>query len=176
MLETNKRNLRPVLLMLSVLAAVAFVSASARSYFSAAAERSSGKEVSLTKERPEQLSSTETRPGRIAHASTGMAAIANPQPADEAVEVEVLTLSAHGFEPAEMRRSQGRFMLAITNRTQENDLSLELNQVTGSRVHSVRMGRGRIRSLSDLNLPPGEYILSERNHPRWICRLIISPR
>ena len=94
----------------------------------------------------------------------------------EQVEVEVLTLGPNGFEPAELTRPQGRFMLAITNHTQTNDLSLELKHQAGHRLNTVRLGRGRTRSLSDLNLPPGQYVLSETNHPRWICRVRISAR
>jgi hypothetical protein len=92
------------------------------------------------------------------------------------VEVEVLTLERKGFEPAAIQRPPGRFLLTITNRTEEEDLSLELRPVAGNRLHDVRLRRGRIRSLSDLNLTPGEYVLSETNHPEWTCRISIARR
>ena len=96
--------------------------------------------------------------------------------ADSAVEVEVLRLDRRGFEPAEIRRPMGRFMLAITNRSEEQQLSLEINRVAGQRIRAVDMTRGQARSLENLDLPSGEYLLSETNHPRWKCRIVISPR
>jgi len=176
MLKTQTKIVRPLLLMLSLLVALAYVSVNARSHFSAVAERSAGGEVALIKKGTAQLSSNTNGSEEIVKTPIGVAEIANGQQPGEELEVEVLTLGAGGFDPTELRRPAGRFMLAITNRTQENELSLELSQVAGNRLHSVRMKRGRTRSLSDLNLAPGEYILSERNHPRWICRLTISPR
>lgn len=175
MLATQRRIARPLLLTLTSIVALAYVSVNARTHFSIITERSSGEEVALIKKGDEQLSSAAT-PDQTVQTSNGLEDIANLQRTGDELEVEVLTLNAAGFDPAEMKRPAGRFMLAITNRTDENELSLELNQVAGNKLHSVRMGRGRTRSLSDLNLAPGEYILSERNHPRWICRLSISPK
>ena len=95
---------------------------------------------------------------------------------DSPVEVEVLTLDRRGFEPAEIRRPLGRFMLAISAHTEDQQLTLELNRLAGGRIHAVNMARGRARSLEDLDLPVGEYLLTATNHPELSCRIVISPR
>jgi hypothetical protein len=99
-----------------------------------------------------------------------------PQSKDDPIEVEVLTLRPGGFDPPEMKRPKGRFFLAITNRTQTPDLSLDLSRVSGNKLHEVRMARGRIRSLSDLDLNPGQYVLTEATHSKWKCRIEITSK
>src|SRR6476620_10309322 len=61
---------------------------------------------------------------------------------DSAVEVEVLTLDRRGFEPAEIRRPIGRFLLAISNHSEEQNLLFAIDRVAGGRVHAVNMARG----------------------------------
>jgi hypothetical protein len=139
---------------------------------SAQAALKSGRSATATAE----SSKFETEPPTAAGATLvapNMSASAQEEPG---VEVEVLTLERKGFEPATIQRGPGRFLLAVTNRSEEDELSLELRPVAGNRLHDVRLRRGRIRSLSDLNLAPGEYVLSETNHPEWTCRISIARR
>jgi hypothetical protein len=36
--------------------------------------------------------------------------------------------------------------------------------------------RGRVRSINELDLPPGEYVLAAAGHPEWACRITLTPR
>ncbi|HEX8148024.1 MAG TPA: hypothetical protein VF591_12660 [Pyrinomonadaceae bacterium] len=88
----------------------------------------------------------------------------------------VLTLSPGGFEPAEVTRPAGRFMLAVSNHAGGEEVSLLLSRVRGERLREVKMARGRIRSVNELQLPPGEYVLTAEGHPDWSCRITLTPR
>ena len=94
---------------------------------------------------------------------------------DERVEVEVITATPFGFEPAEVTRRPGRFVLAVHNNSGAAELSLRLDRVQGDRLREVRMPPGRQRSHQDLTLPPGEYVLTEADRPDWACRITIAP-
>lgn len=94
----------------------------------------------------------------------------------EEIEVEVVTVRESGFEPREITRPQGPFMLAIINKSGAAELALRLDTVQRNRVHEVRLPKGRIRWHQRLDLPTGDYVLSEQNHPDWICRLRLTAR
>jgi hypothetical protein len=96
------------------------------------------------------------------------------QPEDQPAEVESILLQGNGFEPNEITRRHGRFMLAISNRSGSNELSLRLDRLNGNRLHEARMAKGRIRWNQAFNLPPGDYVLSEQNHPEWVCRITLT--
>ena len=98
------------------------------------------------------------------------------QGAGEPVEVAALTLRPRGFEPAEVRRPAGRFLLAVSNHAGGGEVSLLLARVKGERLREVKMGRGRVRSFNEFDLPPGEYLLTAEGHPEWSCRITLTPR
>jgi hypothetical protein len=51
-----------------------------------------------------------------------------------------------------------------------------LDRLDGNRFHQVRMPKGRIRWNPLLDLPPGDYVLGEQNHPDWVCRIKLTPK
>lgn len=64
------------------------------------------------------------------------------------IEVELVTLQPHGFEPAELTRPQGRFVLGVDNRSGLEDIQLRLEREDGSRV-PVLTARKRRLSAND---------------------------
>lgn len=94
----------------------------------------------------------------------------------ERVEAELITLTRNGFQPARIRRPEGSFILGVDNRSGIDGVTLRLERVEGSRVSALQ-SRTRKLSWRDLvDLPPGEYVLAEANHPNWVCRISITPR
>jgi len=161
----------PGLLVLGALAALALVAAKAGNVALAVDEAS----LSGTK------TSKQFPAASINEAAQTTAAqneIVNSQPAsiDERIEVEVITVGANGFEPRAITCHDGQFILALTNRTEVDELALRLDRVRGDRLQEVRMRRGRIRWNQVLNLPSGAYVLSEQNHPDWACRIRLTAR
>src|SRR5437763_9145966 len=57
---------------------------------------------------------------------------AQSQAQTDRVEVELITARSAGFEPAEITRPSGRFILAVDNRTELDELVLRLEQEHGN--------------------------------------------
>ena len=89
-------------------------------------------------------------------------------------ESELITITSHGFEPQEVSRPNGPFLLMVDNRSGLNTTSLALTRDTGARTHEMRVPREEPNWSDVVNLPPGRYVLSESDHPRWTCRITIT--
>jgi hypothetical protein len=87
----------------------------------------------------------------------------------------LLTLRPSGFEPAEAVWPRGQFFLSIDNRSNVNDITLRLDRKAGARLKEVDLKMRKQRSAGVFDPPPGEYLLTEANHPEWVCRITISP-
>lgn len=94
----------------------------------------------------------------------------------QALEGEVITLTTNGFEPAEITRPRGRFILMVDNRSGVGDIDLQLNRQTGARLHTVHVPREQQDWNDVLDLEPGSYVLTEAEHPKWNCRITITPQ
>lgn len=95
--------------------------------------------------------------------------------AQERVEVELITLRPSGFDPPGITRPRGKFILSVENRSGAHEVDLRLDREAGERQHQTRLTRGRLRWGKMVDLPPGRYVLSEANHPDWVCRITITP-
>jgi len=92
---------------------------------------------------------------------------------NERIEAEVITLTPRGFEPREITRPTGPFLLAATNRSSLEEVVLRLERIGGNRMQELRLSGKRRDWQETLNLPAGEYILSEATNPDWICQITI---
>ena len=93
----------------------------------------------------------------------------------ESTEVELTDLGVSGFEPLEITRPAGRFLLGVNNRTGLTDLSLILVHESGRSIGGKRLSKLKTwRQVFDL--PPGRYELREANHRDWLCRITITER
>lgn len=101
---------------------------------------------------------------------------ASAQSDSRQVEVEEVLLSPSGFEPAELNLPSRRFILAVVNRSQVEELSLQIYREAGGKLHEMHLPGGQVDWTGSLDLPPGRYVLIEANHPDWRCRIIITPR
>lgn len=97
-----------------------------------------------------------------------------PGSGTERVEATVITIRPGGFEPAEITRPKGRFILAVNDRTWLPEVELRLERENGNRVHEVKVHRNRPNWREMVDLPPGQYVLREASHPDWACRITIA--
>lgn len=66
----------------------------------------------------------------------------------------MITLTATGFEPAELTRSEGKFLFGVNNRSGVSALTFRLLHESGASQGEKRMVRARVwRKV--VNLPPG---------------------
>lgn len=96
-------------------------------------------------------------------------------PEQEGPEAEVVKILPTGFEPRQITRPRGEFLLVVSNRTGLDDVDWRLDREAGGRLHAVRMSEGRLVSKQHTDLPPGTYVLTEAGHPDWVCRITITP-
>lgn len=106
--------------------------------------------------------------------------LVNPQ---EKIRAELVTAFPYGFEPDELTRPEGPFMLCVDNRAGTEALSLQLisgasGAISGASppVYAAPIQRGKSGTHKMLNLAPGQYVLREGSHPRWFCTITITPR
>lgn len=114
-------------------------------------------------------------PRPIAPASPPASAPLNPQQGTRSqVESEIITLRPTGFEPAEIARPAAQFFLVVENRSGLDAVNLRLDSENGDRLRSVEMSSGEPDWNDLLDLSPGNYLLTEADHPDWVCRITIT--
>jgi hypothetical protein len=91
-------------------------------------------------------------------------------------ESELITITPHGFEPQEITRPQGRFLLMIDNRSGLATTSLSLTREAGPQTQEMRVPRESPNWSDIVDLPAGRYLLTETDHPRWSCQFTITAR
>lgn len=96
------------------------------------------------------------------------------QQTGSALEAEVITITPLGFEPAEITRPAGRFILVVDNRSGLEEITFRLDREGGNRVHEIRMPRKHPDWDGVVDPPPGTYLLTEASHPDWLCRITIT--
>ena len=94
-------------------------------------------------------------------------------PQSERVEAELITILPSGFQPAEITRPPGRFLLAVENRSGISAVDFRLDAELGNRVFQVSRTWERADWNEVLHLPPGRYVLTEASHPEWRCVITI---
>lgn len=98
----------------------------------------------------------------------------NARPKPTPLRVELITITPRGFEPAEITRSKGIFLLAVDNRSGLDEVTLRHDRVAGNRLHETRVPRKELDWSEVFDLNPGQYVLTEANHPQWACRFTIT--
>ena len=95
-------------------------------------------------------------------------------PQSDRVESELITILPTGFQPAEITRPPGRFLLAVENRSGISAVVFQLDAEPGNRIFQVSRTWERADWNEVLHLPPGRYVLTEASHPEWQCVITIS--
>jgi hypothetical protein len=98
------------------------------------------------------------------------------QPAAADMEAEVITITANGLEPSQLRRPAGPFLLRLVNRGRPAEFSFEISRLNGHKLHELKGKKGQQKQLKIIDLPPGEYVLKELNHPELSCKILLSAK
>ncbi|HWS56062.1 MAG TPA: hypothetical protein VN228_18120 [Pyrinomonadaceae bacterium] len=89
-------------------------------------------------------------------------------------QTELVTVTPTGFEPAEISRPAGRFILAVENRSGLEAVKLVLRDEAGQELLRQRVERERLDWSGTLDLAAGSYLLAEDGHAGWACRLTLT--
>lgn len=118
---------------------------------------------------------TRQQPGAPAEVA-GTAAPAQGRGDKEQFEAESITLYPEGFYPARIVRPAGRFLLAVDNLSDLEEVTLLIERENAGRHRETKLPRRmpRLREIEDL--PPGDYTLTVVERPEWSCSITITPR
>jgi hypothetical protein len=105
-------------------------------------------------------------PGPTAHA--GLA-----QPESGNLEVELITLRPEGFEPLQITRPKGAFVLLVDDRSGREGSTLTLQRVKGERLRDLNTNRKKSEWYDVVDLPPGDYVLSDAQNPERRCQITL---
>ena len=92
------------------------------------------------------------------------------------LESELVTITPTGFEPRDITRPQGPFILAVDNRSGLEEVDLFLEQVTGTRLNVSLTRKRKLAWRERIDLPLGTYVLKAANDASWRCRITIISR
>lgn len=93
--------------------------------------------------------------------------------ADDA-RVALLTIRPTGFDPKEITMPAGKYLVVVRNRTGLDQFSVRLERSNGARLYDVRLPRYKREWKQFLHLVPDTYVITETNHPDWVCRITVS--
>jgi hypothetical protein len=91
------------------------------------------------------------------------------------LESELITIGSGGFEPSAIRRPTGRFFLAIENRSGLDSVTLRIDRAAGNRLKEVAVSGGQLDWVDVVDLIPGDYVVTEADHPNWVCNITVTP-
>lgn len=94
----------------------------------------------------------------------------------EKVETERITIRPTGFEPVQLTRPQGEFILAADNLSGLRELTLVLERENGGLVRERRITLEQFKWRARLDLHPGRYVVRAAGRPDWACTLTITPK
>ena len=92
----------------------------------------------------------------------------------EKLQAQVILLRPYGFEPAVITRREGQFLLVVLNRSGAWEANYLLSTVSNSRLREAKLPRERLDWHQAVSLTPGDYILTETNHPDWTCKITVT--
>ena len=90
------------------------------------------------------------------------------------VQAELITVTPTGFEPSELSRPKGKFLLAIDNQSGLDEVEFYFERENAGRVNVPLSRRGKIAWREIVDLTPGTYILRATNDESWRCRIAIT--
>jgi hypothetical protein len=114
----------------------------------------------------------------IRHSAPGLQPTASAVVTEDArdnLEVELITLRPEGFEPSQLTRAKGPFVLLVEDRTGKDGSSLRLQRLKGEDLRALNTNRRKSEWHDLINLPPGDYLLSDAENPERRCQITLLP-
>jgi hypothetical protein len=105
----------------------------------------------------------------------GTAPALTTQAEKDNLEVELITLRPEGFEPLQITRPKGPFVLVVDDRSGKEASSLRLQRVKGEHLRDLNTNRKKSEWYDLVDLPPGDYVLSDAENPDWRCQITLLP-
>lgn len=94
----------------------------------------------------------------------------------EAEETLQLVIGDGGFEPAQVTRRPGKFLLTADDRRgdKSHSLKLKLSREDGNLLREIEVPEQATDWAEELDLPAGRYVLTESSHSAWSCSIVVE--
>ncbi len=113
--------------------------------------------------------------GLSRHDENGSAASASVKTDQrQRLEIEVITITPDGFEPQEIVRPAGPFVLSVTNQSGIDALNLQIETEQRGKLREKLLPLETPYWREVINLPSARYVITEVNHPEWTFSLVIQ--
>lgn len=122
------------------------------------------------------LISARWKPGSQPNQSAPETQLSPAQETRTQPEAELITITPTGFEPDQISRPQGPFILAVDNRSGLDEVGLYLERETGSRTDVQPSRKRKLAWREIVDLPAGRYVLRAADHNDWRCTITVTPR
>jgi hypothetical protein len=83
-------------------------------------------------------------------------------------------LTPNGFQPPQLTRPPGKFVLAVVPQIGSLDFSFRLDDGLGRHLRAAQVPSEQPHWADVYDLPPGTYTLRELNHAEWVCQITIK--
>jgi len=97
----------------------------------------------------------------------------------KSMQVELFTLHRYGFEPPEITRPKGQFIIAVNNHSGIEEVTLQLHRVTEKdkleKIAEKQVPSKQLYWMQQIDLLPGRYALVEASHEKWVSFITITP-
>ena len=90
------------------------------------------------------------------------------------LQAEIITVTPQGFDPPEITRAPGRFILMVENRSGLEAVTVRLDQENGSRLYEKALPQEQPDWSEVVDLQPGTYLVTEADHGDWLARITIA--
>ena len=90
------------------------------------------------------------------------------------LQAELITVTPRGFEPTEITRTPGRFILMVDNHSGLSQVTFRLDQENGNRLYEKELPQEQTEWSEVVDLQPGTYLLTESEHADWLSRITIT--
>jgi hypothetical protein len=96
------------------------------------------------------------------------------QEQQQTVDSVLVTITPRGFDNTQITTVAHPFYLMVDNRSGLNEVDLRVDRVGGDRLRSVNVPQEQLDWSDLLDFAPGEYVLTEANHPAWSCHITLT--
>src|ERR1700750_637125 len=93
---------------------------------------------------------------------------------DQKLEIEAVTITPEGFDPQQLERTAGPFILSVTNQSGVDALNVRIETEQHERFREKSLPLVTPYWRERIAPPRGKDIIPEENHPEWTLTLIIK--
>jgi hypothetical protein len=92
------------------------------------------------------------------------------------LEDVLMTIRDDGFDPSEITRVPGKFLLSVDDRRNDKTqrLTLRLSREGGEHLRDIEVPEKATDWAEEVELQAGRYVLTEVSHSNWTCRITVQ--